>query len=157
MGSQRAGHDWVTELKWIKFQYCGGFFAIYWYESAMGIHVSPHPETLYHFLPYPIPLDCPRALALSALFHALNLHWSSVLHMAIYMFQWYFLKSSHPHLLPQSLKVYSLQLCFLWCLAYRVIVTMFLNYVYMHWYTVLMFLFLAYFTLYNRLQFHPHH
>jgi len=27
----------------------------------------------------------------------------------------------------------------------------------MHWYTVLVFFFLAYFTLYNRLQFHPPH
>ena len=43
------------------------------------------------------------------------------------------------------------------CLAYRVIVTIFLNSIYMHYYTVLVFFFLAYFTLYNRLQFHPPH
>ena len=32
-------------------------------------------------------LGCPRASALSALLHESNLHWSSILHMVIYMFQ----------------------------------------------------------------------
>ena len=40
-------------------------------------------------------------------------------------------------------------------LAYRVIVTIFLNSLYICYYTVLVFFFLAYFTLYNRVQFHP--
>ena len=31
--------------------------------------------------PCPIPLDCPSALALSALFYASNLDWSSISHM----------------------------------------------------------------------------
>ena len=52
-----------------------------------------------HLPPYLIPLGCPRTLTLSTQLHALNLHWSSLLHMAIYMFQWYSLKSSYPHLL----------------------------------------------------------
>ena len=43
------------------------------------------------------------------------------------------------------------------CLAYRVIITIFLNSLYMRYYTVLVFFFLAYFTLYNRLQFYPPH
>ena len=73
------------------------------------------------------------------------------------MFQCYSLKSSHPHLLPQSPKVCSLHLCLFRCLIYRVIVTIFLNSVCMHWYTVLLVFFLAYFTLYNRPQFHPPH
>ena len=51
--------------------------AIHWNESAMGARVSPHPEPASHFPPHPIPLGCPRALALSALLHASNLHWSS--------------------------------------------------------------------------------
>ena len=38
-------------------------------------------------------------------------------------------------------------------LAYSVIITIFLNSIYMHQYTVLVFIFLAYFTLYNGLQF----
>ena len=48
----------------------------------------------------------------------------------------------------------SVSFCYL---VHRVIVTIFLNSIYMHYYTVLVFFFLAYFTLYNRLQFHPPH
>ena len=44
----------------------------------MGAHVSHHPETLSHLPPHPIPMGCPRAPALGALLHALNLHWSSI-------------------------------------------------------------------------------
>ena len=90
-------------------QYCD-FFAIQRYESAMGAHVFPHPELLSHLPPHHIPLGGPRALALSALFRAPNLDWSSILHMVIYMFQCYSLKSSHPRLLPQSPEVCSLLL-----------------------------------------------
>ena len=70
------------------------------------------------------------ALALSALSHASNLDWWSVSHTVIYMLQCYSLKSSQPHLLPQSPKVCSLHLWFFCCLAYRAIVTIFLNSIY---------------------------
>ena len=60
--------------------------AIHRNESAMGAHVSPHPEPPSHIPPHPILMDCPRVLALSALLHASNLHWSSILHMVMYMF-----------------------------------------------------------------------
>ena len=84
--------------------------------------MSHHPEPPSHLPPPPIPLGCPRALALGALLHASNLHWSSTLHMVIYMFQCYFLISSHPRLLPHSPKVCSLHLCLFCCLTYRVII-----------------------------------
>ena len=102
-------------------------FAIYWQESATGIHVSPHPEPSSQLPPHPIPLSCPIAQALSALLHSSNLHWSSILHMVIYMLQCYPLTISHPCLFPQSPKVCSLHLCLLCCLAYRIIDTIFLN------------------------------
>ena len=105
-----------------------------------------HPEHLSHLPPHAIPLDCPHAPALSALFQAANLDWSSISHMVIYMFQCSPLKSSHPRLLPQSPKVCSLYLCLFCCLAYRVIITIFLNSIYMCLYTVLVFFFLTYFT-----------
>ena len=103
------------------------------------------------------PSGLSQSTSFGCLLHASILHWSSVSHMVIYMFQCYSLKSSHPRLLPQSPKVCSLHLCLFWCLAYRVIVTIFLNSTYMHSHTVFMFLFLVYFTLHNRLQFHPPH
>ena len=95
--------------KIIILQYCDGF-CIHQHESAMGAHVSPNPEPPSHLSPHCIPLGCSRALALSVLLRTWNLDWSSVLHMVIYMFQGYSLKSSHPHLLPCNPKVYSLQL-----------------------------------------------
>ena len=93
----------------------------------MGVHVSHCPEPHSHFHPHPIPVGCRSARGLSALFHASILDRSSISHMVIYMFQCYSLKSSHPHLLPQSPKVCSLYLCLFCCLAYKVIVTIFLN------------------------------
>ena len=42
------------------------------HESVMGAHMSPCPEPLSHLPLHPIPLSCPRALALSALLHASN-------------------------------------------------------------------------------------
>ena len=59
--------------------------------------------------------------------------------------------------LPQSPKDCSIHLCLFCCLTYRVVITIFLNSIYMCWYTVLVFFFLAYFTLYNRLQFNKKH
>ena len=79
-------------------------FAIHQYELAKSIHVFPHPEPTSHLPSHSIPLGCPRAPALDALIHASNLHWSSVLHMVMYMVQWYPLKSSHPRLLPLNQK-----------------------------------------------------
>ena len=105
----------------------------------MGAHVSSHPEPPSHLPYHPITLGCPRAPALSALLHASNLHWSSILHVVVYIFQCYSLKSSHTHLLPHSAKV----------LEYRIVMTVFLNsiyiYIYMYIYknTVLKFLFLT--------------
>ena len=77
--------------------------------------MSTYPELPFFLPPQPIPLGCPRAPALSALLHALNLHWSSILHVVIYMFQCYSLISSYPHLLPRSPKICSLHLCLFCC------------------------------------------
>ena len=132
-------------------------FAIHWQESAMGVHVFPSPEAPSHWPSHPIPQGHPSATALSSLSHVSNLDGQSVSHMIIYMFQCHSLKPSCPQFLPQSPKVYSLHLCLFCRLIYRVIVTIFLNSIYMHWYTVLVNFFLTYFTLYNGLQFHPPH
>ena len=117
----------------IALQYCGGFFhTLTW--ISHGCTCVPHPELPSHLPPHLIPQGHPSAPALSTLSHALNLDWWSISHMLIYMFQCYYLKSSHPSLLPQSPKVCSLHLCLFCCLTCRVIITTFLNSIYMHEY-----------------------
>ena len=92
---------------------------------------SPPPDPYLQLPLHLIPLGCNRAPALGALLHALNSPWSSTLHMIIYMFQCYSLKSSHPHFSPLSPKGYSIQLCLLCCPACRLISPIFLNSIYM--------------------------
>ena len=89
-----------------------------------------HPEPPSHFLPHTIPLGHSSAPALSILYHASNLDWRFVSYMILYVFQCHSPKSSHP-LLPQSAKDCSIHLCLFCCLTYRVIVTIFLNSIYM--------------------------
>ena len=115
----------------ISLQYCGGFCHTFTWISH-GCTGLPHPEHPSHLPPHPIPLGHSSAPTLNTLSHALNLDWRSISHMIIYMFQCYSLKSSHPCLLPPSLRVCSLHLCLFCCLAYRVIITIFLNSIYMH-------------------------
>ena len=139
------------------------FTILYWFWHTStwiyhGCTCVPHPEPLSHLPPLPIPLDHPSAPAPSILYRASNLDWWFISHMIIYMFQCHSPKPSHLRPLPQSTKDCSIHLLHIfYCLAYRVIITIFLNSIYMHYYTVLVFFFLAYFTLYNQLQFHPPH
>ena len=63
--------------------------------------------------------------------HALNLAWQLVSYMILYIFQCHSPKSSHPLPLPQSPKDCSIHLCLFCCLTYSVIVTIFLNSIYM--------------------------
>ena len=92
----------------------------------------PHPEPPSHHPPHPLPLGHPSAPAPSILFHASNLDWWFISHMIFYMVQCHSPISSHPHPLPQSPKDCSIHLCLFCCLAYRVIITIFLNSIYMH-------------------------
>ena len=108
-------------------QYCIGF-ATYQHESVTGIHVFPilnPPPTLYH------PSGSFSAPAPSNQYHALSLDWRLVSYMILYMFQCHSPKSSHPLTLPQSPKDCSIHQCLFCCLVYRVIVTIFLNSIYM--------------------------
>ena len=84
-----------------------------------------------HLPPHPIPQGHPNAPALSTLSHESNLEWRSSPHMIIYMSQCHSPKSSHPCRLPQSPKDCSIHLCLFCCLACRIIVTTFLNSIYM--------------------------
>ena len=141
--------------KLISLRYCIGF-AIHRHEPAMGVHVFPILSSPFHLPPHTIswiiPVHQPQA---SCILHQTWTGNSFILWY--YMFQCHSPKSSHPRPLPQSPKDCSIHLCLFCYLTYSVIVTIFLNSIYIREYTVFVFSFLAYFTLYNRLQFHPPH
>ena len=112
----------------ITLQYCIGF-AIHQHECATGVHVFPILNS--HLPPHTIPLGHPGAPAPSILYPALNLDWRFISYMILYMFQCHSPKSSHARPLPQSPKDCSIHLCLFCYLAYRVIVIIFLNSIYM--------------------------
>ena len=78
---------------------------------------------LYH------PNCCVLVLVLFLYYHPLDLFFF-ISHMILYMFQCHSPKSTHPRPLLQSSKDRSIHLCLFCCLTYRVIVTIFLNPIY---------------------------
>ena len=114
----------------ITLQYCSGFcHRLTW--ISHGFICVPHPETPSHHPPHIISLGHPSAPAPSILYPVLNLDWRFVSYMIVYMFRCHSSKSSHSLPLLQSPKDCSIHLCLFCCLAYRVIVTIFLNSIYM--------------------------
>ena len=112
-------------------QYCI-IFAKYQNESTTGIPAFPILNPLPSSLPYPtLPLGRPSAPAPSIQYRASNLDWRLISYMILYVFQCHSPKSSHPLPLPQSPKECSTHQCLFCCLVYRVIVTIFLNSIYM--------------------------
>ena len=81
--------------------------------------------------PHTIPLGDPSAPAPSIQYRASNLDWRLVSYTILYVFQCHSPISSHPLPLPQSPKDCSIHQCLFCCLVYRVIVTIFLNSIYM--------------------------
>ena len=122
-----------------------------WVYTSSQSQIPLPPPTTYH-LSGSSPCTSPKH-PISCIEHRLAI---SFLHDSIHV-SMHSPKSSHPLPLPQSLKVRSIHLCLFCCLTYKVIITIFLNSIYMCQYTVLVFFFLAYFTLYNWLQVHPPH
>ena len=115
-----------------KINYLFYFTILYWFCHTLtwilhGCTCVSHPEPPSHHPLHLIPLGHPSAPALSTLSHASNLDWRFGSHMIIYMFQCHSPISSQPHPLPQNPKDCSIYLCLSCCLAYRVIVTIFLN------------------------------
>ena len=102
----------------ITLQYCSGFCHTLTWIS-------------HRFTCVPHPSGSSQCTSPEHLSHASNLGWWSVSPLIVYLFQCYSLRTSHPCLLPQSPKVCSVYLCLFFCFAYRVIVTIFLNSIYM--------------------------
>ena len=115
---------------------------MYWFcHISKWIHhrftCLPHPDPCSLLPPHTIPLGRPSAPAPSIQYCASNLDWQLVSYMILYIFQCHSPKSSHPLPLPQSPKDCSIHLSLFCCLVYRVIVTIFLNSIYMRSYTIL--------------------
>ena len=110
------------------------FTVLYWFchKSTWICHRYtrvPHPES--SSLPVPslwvVPVHQPQA---SSIVHRT---WTGdSFHIWYDMFQCHSPKSSHPLPLPQSPQDCSIHQCLFCCLVYRVIVTIFLNSIYMH-------------------------
>ena len=96
-----------------------------------GCTCYPKHEPPSHLPPHNISLGHPCAPAPSILYPVSNIDGRFVSYMMVYMFQCHSPKSSHPLPLTQSPKVCSTHLCLFCCLAYRVIITIFLNSIYM--------------------------
>ena len=112
------------------------FTILYWFCNTLtwihhGCTCVPKHEPPSHFPPHNISLGHPSAPAPSILYPVSNLDWWFSSYMIVYMFQCHYPKSSHPLPLPQSPKVCSIHLCLFCCLTYRVIITIFLNSIYM--------------------------
>ena len=113
----------------ITLQYYSGFcHTLTW--ISHGFTCVPHPEPL----PAPSPSHPSGSSQCTSPKHlpqASNLDWPSVSPLIVYMFWCCSLRSAHPCLLPQSPKVCSVHLCLFFCPSYSVIVTIFLNSIYM--------------------------
>ena len=111
------------------------FTILYWFCHTLtwihhGCTWAPKHEPLSHLPAHIIPPDPFHAPAPSILYPASNTDWRFVPYMIVYMFQCHSPKSSHPLPLPLSPKVRSIHLCLFCCLTYRVIITIFLNSIY---------------------------
>ena len=114
----------------ITLQYCSGFcHTLKW--ISHGFTCVPHPDPPSHLPLHLIPLGVPSAPGPSTcLMHPT---WAGDLfHPRIrYTFRCCSLETSHTRVLPQNPKVCSVHMCLFFCFAYRVIINIFLNSIYM--------------------------
>ena len=110
----------------ITLQYCSGFcHTLTW--ISHGFTCVPHPDAPSRLPPHPIPLGLPSAPAPST--------WVSCIQPGLAIC--FILDNTHVLMLfsqiipPSPSPIESKSLCLFFCLAYRVIVTIFLNSIYM--------------------------
>jgi len=120
----------ISFFFFLTLQYCIGF-AKYRNESTTGIHVFPILSPPHSSLPIPslwvVPVHQPQA---SSIVHQT---WTgNSFHIWYYTYFNAILPNQPPLPLPQSPKDCSIHQCLFCCLVYRVIVTIFLNSIYMH-------------------------
>ena len=116
-------------IRWrlITLQYCSGFcHTLTWISHTFTC--IPHPDPPSHLPLHPIPLGLPSAQA-----RALVSCIQPGLVICFTLDNIHAVLSKHPTLdFSQSPKVCSVHLCLFFCFAYRVIITIFLNSIYMY-------------------------
>ena len=134
---------------------------MYWFcHTSTCIHHGctrvSHPEPPSHILPHTIPLGHPGAPSPSFLHPASNLDWRFISYMILYMYQCHSPKSSYPPSPTESKRLFytSVSLLLSCIQGYHYHLSKFHIYALVYY---MVFFFLAYFTLYNRLQFQPPH
>ena len=143
--------NFPTQIVWINYSFFSGFlFCFFFFNFILFFNFTilywfchipkwirhrytcvPHPEPSSLLPPHTLPLGHPSAPAPSIQYRASKLNWQLISYMILYLFQCHSPNSSHPLPLPQSPKDCSIHQCLFCCLVYRVIVTIFLNSIYM--------------------------
>ena len=137
-------------------------FLLYNEVNQLYVYIYPHIPSLLSLSPTLLshPSRSSQSIKLISLCYTAASHQLSILHLVVYIRRCYSFTSSQlphpPHPCPQ---VHSLCLRLYSCPAPRFIRTFFffLDSIYMCQHAVFVFLFLTYFTLYDRLQVHPPH
>ena len=109
--------------------FCFFFFSFLFFLILKSLILTciPKHEPPSHLPPHNISLGHPHALAPSMLYPASDIDWRFNSYMIVYMFQCHSPKSSRPLPLPLSPKVHYTHLCLFCCLAYGVVIAIFLN------------------------------
>ena len=104
---------------------------IFFILKSLILTCAPKHEPPSHLPPHHISLGHPHAPAPSMLYPASDIDWRFNSYMIVYMLECHSPKSSDPLPLPLSPKVCYTHLCLFSCLAYRVVIAIFLNSIYM--------------------------
>ena len=142
-------------LLYFNLQYCIGF-AIHWHETTMGVHEFPILNSSPTSFPIPslwvIPVHQPQASCI------LHQTWTGDSFLIGYYTCFNAILPNHPTFsLSHRVQKTVLYICVSFAVSHTglSLPSFWIPHICVIQYTVLVFFFLAYFTLYNRLQFHP--
>ena len=107
------------------------YFFIFKILKSLILTCVPKHEPPSHHPPHNISLGHLHAPAPSMLYPASDIDWRFNSYMIVYVLECHSPKSSHPLPLPLSPKVRYIHLCLFSCLAYRVVIAIFLSSIYM--------------------------
>ena len=130
-------------------------FSIHWPESATAVHVSLPSGTS---LPTSLPIPSLWVVPVHQLWVPCFMHgtWTGDLfHIWQYTHMVMLISQIIPPLPCPTESKSLFFICLFCCLTYRVVVTIFLNSIYTYMLIYWISVFLTYFILFNKLQFHP--